>query len=231
MNISPLLKATDTTSGSSAAGGATGSTSGTTASATSDAADRFLKLLVAQLQNQDPLNPLDNAEVTTQLAQISTVTGINQLNDTMSALGAAMSVTQVMQAASLVGHDVVVSGNNVDIASGGATAEGGLELGSDADHVIVTVSDDAGNVVRTMDLGAQKAGDQFFTWDGKTDSGTAAPTGHYTFSATATANGKAVTFDTLMTVRVEGVVSTGSGAMLQLPGGTQIAFGDIKQIH
>jgi len=231
MNIQSILKATDASSGSSAAAGTTAGASTTaSSSATSDAADRFLKLLVTQLQNQDPLNPLDNAEVTTQLAQISTVTGINQLNDTMSALGAAMSVSQVMQAASLVGHDVVVSGNNVDIASDG-TAQGGIELAGAADHVMVTVSDDAGNVVRTMDLGAQKAGDQFFTWDGKNDTGAAVPAGHYTFSATATAGGKAVTFDTLMTVRVEGVVSTSAGAMLQLPGGSQIDFADIKQIH
>src|SRR5207302_1350655 len=73
------------------------------AAAAKDAADRFLTLLVAQLQNQDPLNPMDNAQVTTQLAQISTVSGINQLNDTVAALGASMGMSQYLQAANLVG--------------------------------------------------------------------------------------------------------------------------------
>lgn len=228
MNTIPMLKAATSSGNTGAAGGAT-STASSTAQAAQDAADRFLKLLVAQLQNQDPLNPMDNAQVTTQLAQISTVSGINQLNDTVAALGASMGVTQYLQAASLVGHDVVIGGNTLDLAGG--KGNGGVELGADADHVVVSVQDASGNLVRTMDLGAQKAGDRFFDWDGKTDGGTTAPDGHYTFSVTATAGGKAVTFDALMTARVEGVVSTSTGAMLQLPNGTQIAFADIKQIH
>ena len=229
MNPIQMLKAADSSPGSGAANAVAATGTSKTAQAAKDAADRFLTLLVAQLQNQDPLNPMDNAQVTTQMAQISTVSGINQLNDTVASLGASMGVTQYLQAASLVGHDVVIGGNDLDLASSGA--EGGLELGAAADHVMVTVTDDSGNVVRTMDLGAQKAGDQFFTWDGKTDSGATARDGHYTFSATATSAGKAVTFDTLMTARVQGVVSTSSGAMLQLPHGSQIAFSQIKQIH
>jgi len=232
MNPIQMLKATSDTGTGSTAAAAAAATTGTassTAQAAKDAADRFLTLLVAQLKNQDPLNPMDNAQVTTQMAQISTVSGINQLNDTVAALGASMGVTQYLQAASLVGHDVVIGGNDLELASG--SASGGLELSGDADKVMVTVTDEAGNVVRTMDLGAQKAGDQFFTWDGKTDGGTAAADGHYTFSATATSAGKAVTFDTLMTARVQGVVSTSTGAMLQLPHGSQIAFSQIKQIH
>jgi flagellar basal-body rod modification protein FlgD len=231
MNPIQMLKATSD-AGTGAAAATTAATSGATsdtAQAAKDAADRFLTLLVAQLKNQDPLNPLDNAQVTTQMAQISTVSGINQLNDTVAALGASMGVTQYLQAASLVGHDVVIGGNDLALADG--SAQGGLELAGAADHVTVTVTDDSGNVVRTMDLGAQKSGDQFFTWDGKTDAGTKAPDGHYTFSATATSAGKGVTFDTLMTARVQGVVSTSTGAMLQLPFGSQIAFSQVKQIH
>lgn len=244
MNISnALLKSTsDPSTGGGAAAGTTGSsgtpsasTAAGTAQAAKDAADRFLTLLVAQLQNQDPLNPLDNAQVTTQLAQISTVSGINQLNSTVAALGASMQATQSLQAASLIGHDVVVGGNDLDLAtdktSGVTDGQGGVSLSSDADAVKVTITDASGNVVRTLDLGAQKAGDQFFHWDGKTDSGSAAKDGHYTFTVTATASGKAVTFDTLMLARVEGVSSSGTGVVLQLPRGSQVAFADVKQIH
>jgi flagellar basal-body rod modification protein FlgD len=226
---------TGAAAGSTAAGAAGASSASDAAQSSQDASDRFLTLLVAQLQNQDPLNPLDNAQVTTQLAQISTVSGINQLNATVAALGASMAASQTLQAASLVGRDVVVGGKDIDLltdkTSGSASAEGGVSLGSDADSVKVTISDESGNVVRTLDLGAQKAGDQFFDWDGKTDGGGTAKDGHYTFAVTATAAGKAVTFDTLMSARVQGVASTSSGLMLQLPDGSQVAFADVKQIH
>jgi len=225
-----LLKAADPTAtgGTSGAPATTGGGS-SSAAAAKDASDRFLTLLVAQLQNQDPLNPLDNAQVTTQLAQISTVSGISQLNDTVAALGASMGISQYLQAANLVGHDVVLGGNDLTLADG--KAQGGMQLSAAADHVTVAISDAAGNVVRTVDLGAQDAGTRFFDWDGKTDSGGAAPAGHYTFAVTATSAGKAVTFDTLMHATVEGIVSTPSGALLQLNNGNQIAFDAVKQIH
>ena len=220
------------TSGASGAAGA--ATGGGTAQAAKDAADRFLTLLVAQLQNQDPLNPMDNAQVTTQLAQISTVSGINQLNATVASLGASMGMTQTLQAASLVGHNVVVAGHSLDLVTSkgaGATAAGGVSLASDADHVSVTISDGSGSVVRTLDLGAQKAGNQLFSWDGMTDSGSAAADGQYTFTVTATAAGKAVNADPLMQARVEGVSASAGGVTLQLPDGSQIAFADVKQIQ
>jgi len=218
--VSPALLNTMNTSKAAA------TTSTDTASATQD---RFMKLLITQMKNQDPLNPLDNAQVTTQLAQISTVSGINQLNDTVAALGASMGISQYLQAANLVGHDVVLGGNDIGLVEG--KGQGGMQLSGDADHVSVAISDEAGNVVRTLDLGAQKGGTRFFDWDGKTDSGGAAPAGQYTFAVTATAAGKAVTFDTLMHATVEGIVSTSNGALLQLNNGNQIAFDAVKQIH
>jgi flagellar basal-body rod modification protein FlgD len=209
--------------------GAPGAAAALTSTNAAGTEDRFLKLLVAQLKNQDPLNPMDNAQVTTQMAQISTVSGINQLNDTVASLGASLAVSQYMSAVSLVGHDVTVAGNDLDLADG--KGQGGLELAADADHVMVTISDDKGNVVRTMDLGAQKTGTRYFDWDGKTDSGTAAADGHYTFAITATAAGKAVSFDTLMRTHVEGVVTSPGGALLQLAHGNQVAFAQIRAIN
>jgi flagellar basal-body rod modification protein FlgD len=242
MNVNNALMKSTTADGGAGAAGSSGAAAGTsttsaagTAQAAKDAADRFLTLLVAQLQNQDPLNPMDNAQVTTQLAQISTVSGINQLNATVAALGASMAASQSLQAAGLIGHEVVIGGNDLELATDDDTktslAQGGISLGANADAVTVTIRDEAGNVVRTLDLGAQKAGDQFFDWDGKTDAGDTAKDGHYTFSVTATAAGKAVTFDTLMRARVEGVASTASGLVLHLPHGSQVAFSDVKQIH
>ena len=88
-------------------GSSTGSTSASNATSPQASQDRFLKLLVAQLNNQDPLNPMDNAQMTTQMAQINTVTGIQQLNQTVKSLAEQFGQTQAAQAASLVGRQVV----------------------------------------------------------------------------------------------------------------------------
>src|SRR5687768_18113691 len=103
----------------------------TAKSATDDIQDRFLKLLVTQLRNQDPLNPLDNAQVTTQLAQISTVSGINKLNDTVASLSASMAAGQYLQAVGLVGRDVVVAGTKLTLADGKAPYA--MAIAKDAD--------------------------------------------------------------------------------------------------
>src|SRR6186713_3264793 len=110
------------------------------ASAASDAtmtSDRFLKLLVAQMKNQDPLNPMDNAQVTSQMAQINTVTGIDKLNTTVQGLSTQFMQLQAVQGASLVGRDVVVPGNTLQIDDG--TGEGGFELAGPADQVKVEI--------------------------------------------------------------------------------------------
>ena len=92
--------------------------------------DRFLKLLVAQMQNQDPLNPLDNAQVTSQMAQINTVSGVEKLNKTVTGLTAQFLQMQTLQGAALVGRDVTVAGNRMNIESD--VGQGAFELASDA---------------------------------------------------------------------------------------------------
>ena len=220
-----------TTSGSSTSTSSTNSSSATpSADATADAADRFLTLLVTQLKNQDPLNPLDNAQITTQLAQISTVSGINKLNDTVASLASAFTAGQWLQAAGIIGHDVVTQGNGIDLKSGTA-ASGGISLADKADSVTITIADASGAVVRTINLGAQAAGPQFFAWDGKTDAGKAAADGHYTFSATAKSGTGSVAATTMSVAHVDGIVPGQAGVSLQLAGGGQIALSDIFEIR
>jgi flagellar basal-body rod modification protein FlgD len=89
-------------------------------------ADRFLKLLVTQLKNQDPLNPMDNAQITSQMAQINTVSGIDKLNTTVASLGTQMLQSQALQGAALVGHDVTIVGDGLSISGGVGVA--GFEL-------------------------------------------------------------------------------------------------------
>lgn len=207
-----------------------GSYAGTTAtkSASAEGQDRFLKLLVTQMQNQDPLNPLDNAAVTSQLAQLSTVDGINKLNTTVQALSASYAQSQSMQAAALIGRGVLAPGASLPLQSG--VAMGGVELSQPADGVVITVSDQAGNIQQSIDLGAQKAGVVAFQWDGIRSDGTAAANGAYTFSVKATQGGNSVTADQLAYGQVGSVTLGAQGASLNTVGLGTVALSLIKQI-
>jgi flagellar basal-body rod modification protein FlgD len=191
--------------------------------------DRFLKLLVAQMNNQDPLNPLDNAEVTSQMAQINTVTGINGLNDTVNKLLDQFSRLESLQAAQLTGRSVLVDGNSLALPASG-TATGGVDLNLPADNVTVEIKDSAGQVVRELQLGKEDAGVTRFEWDGKTSDGSAAPAGNYTFSVTAKAGTTSVSATALAARRVDGVRTVDGTVQLVLAGGGAVAYSDIRQI-
>jgi len=125
-------------------------------------ADRFLKLLVTQMQNQDPLNPMDNAQITSQMAQINTVSGIEKLNGTVEGLNRQFMQLQALQGASLVGRDITLQGDRLVVQGGKAV--GGFELEGAADRVKVEVLNGAGRVIDTIDLGAQDGGRHGFEW-------------------------------------------------------------------
>ena len=197
-------------------------------STAASAQDRFLTLLVSQMRNQDPLNPLDNAQVTTQLAQISTVSGIEKLNTTLETLSASFGANQAIQAASTIGRDVLVPGSNLTLSNGSAV--GGVELTSPADKVLVTIRDASGKALHNVDLGAHPAGFIALQWDGVTDSGASATDGAYSFSVTALNGDKKIDATTLSLGRVEGVTPNGQGITLNVSGIGTIDLSQVKQI-
>jgi flagellar basal-body rod modification protein FlgD len=200
--------------------------------------DKFMTLLVTQLQNQDPLNPMDNAQMTSQLAQLQTVTGVNKLNTTLESLQSSYKSSEAMQATSLIGRGVLVDGNNVTLASGKAVL--GVNLASDADNLKVVISDAKGNEVETMDLGAQKAGVMPLAWDGvpdatKLDSSGKPITladGNYTFKVVATRGGTPLTDATGLSLdSVASVTTNGTdGVKVNLSGKGALTLADIKQV-
>lgn len=199
------------------------------ASETDAAQDRFMTLLVTQMKNQDPLNPLDNAQVTSQLAQLSTVTGIDKLNNTMQAMMASTQAAQSLQAASMIGHGVLVPGTSLSLSGGKAVF--GAELSGAADAVQVTIADGAGNPVRVLDLGARPEGAVALTWDGKTASGATAPDGHYQVQVSATRGGQKVSANALGFGEVISVSTGSGGARLNLTGSTStVSMNDVRQI-
>ena len=202
----------------------TSSSSGTSGSSASGAAgladvSTFYKLLVTQLTNQDPMNPLSNQDLSAQLAQFSTASGIQSMQQSMATLTDQLAQTQGLQAANLVGQTVVFDNNSISLGSSG-TAAGGFTLASAAQNVQVQVVNSAGQTVDTLQLGALPTGVQTFTWDGSTPNGQQAPAGNYTFNINATdASGQAVAAVPFGTGKVQSVYLSGSnGPSLQLQG-------------
>jgi len=165
------------------------------------------------MQNQDPLNPLDNSQVTSQLAQISTVTGIDKLNATITGMNTAMVASQSLQASALIGKGVVAPGNALLLSN--SQAVGGVQFQVPVDQAAITITNAAGQVVKTINLGAQQAGTQTFSWDGSTDAGAKAADGNYTFTVGALQNGQKVTSATTLGYGLVQSVTLG-GDQLQL---------------
>ena len=208
-------------------------TGGTSASAKTDsstdpaaAQDRFLKLLVAQLNNQDPMNPLDNAQMTSQIAQINTVTGIQQLNETVKGLAGQFTAQQLMQGSAMVGRHVLVEGNSLALDSETHQAAGAFDLAGSAASVKVQVLDRAGKEVGTVELGALPAGRYNFAWDASQYQGDSA----LRFMVLA-ANGDAAVASTALTVDNIIAVSMDNGSLqMQLSRGGMTTQSGIKAI-
>lgn len=206
-----------------------GNTSTASKSSTQEMEDRFLTLLTTQLKNQDPLNPLDNAEVTSQLAQINTVNGIEQLNTTLNKLLSSYDDSMSMQAASMIGKNVLVPGNALVATSSGGAA-GGVLLGANADKVTVSILNSAGKVVQTEELGAKSAGSFGFVWDGKDADGNDVPAGSYTFKVEASKGGSKVDATAMQVGTVSALVRGTNGFNLDLGAVGIVSLDQVQQI-
>lgn len=199
----------------------------------SDSEQRFLKLLVTQLNNQDPLNPMENAELTSQLAQMSTVSGIEKLNSTLSGLVNQTGSSQVLQAASLIGYNVLSPGNQIGTSAPKdgeepAPVPFAVQLPGTAGDVQVKIVDAAGHTVRTLELGSMTEGVNAVTWDGKADDGSAVPAGNYSFSVVATNDGTNVEATALTFAQVAAVKQGANGVTLELANGRSISLDDVR---
>ena len=190
-----------------------------------DASERFLKLLVTQMKNQDPLNPMDNAQVTSQMAQINTVAGIDKLNETVKSLSSQMLSTQMLQGAGLVGRSVLLEGSQLRFSDSGL-ATGGFDLARAADSVKVEVLSPSGRVLDTIDMGAASSGRSGFEWQ--------APAGVATdgisFRVTAKSGSAAVSATPLSADLVRAVSTSGDSLQLELASGASVPYAKVKAI-
>jgi flagellar basal-body rod modification protein FlgD len=212
-----------------------GTTATTDDSSVEAQTDKFLTLLVAQLQNQDPMNPTDNAQLTSQLAQLSTVTGVNKLNTTLESLQTSYQSSQALEAANMIGHGVLTAGTALTLSDSQAIY--GVDLATAADNVTINILDSTGKLVHSIDMGAQVAGTVPMAWDGTVDdlngtgvAGTVAD-GTYKVQVVATRSGETLTDATALQFGTVASVSTNStGVTLNIPTLGKVTMADVKQV-
>ncbi|MEK9211223.1 flagellar hook assembly protein FlgD [Sphingomonas sp. 2378] len=232
MTISTTMDSTLDALGVRRSGAASGASSTTTAAKKSDTLDQssFLKLLTAQLKNQDPFSPMDNTQMVAQMAQFSSVAGISEMNTTLSAIATKLNGTTKADAMSYVGKTVLTPGSVAYGRTSGGIA-GAVELDQAAASVSVTISDAQGNPLKTLSLGAQKAGTASFDWNGKTDTGGDAGSGPFTVTLNANDGVAAVSGRPLVWAPVQSVSMPASGdPVLTVAGLGQINLAAVRSV-
>ncbi|PQQ40179.1 flagellar hook assembly protein FlgD [Photorhabdus luminescens] len=194
----------------------------------------FMKLLIAQMKNQDPTNPMKNNELTSHLAQINTLAGIEKLNTTLGSIVGQINNNQPVQVSALIGRGVMIPGDTILVGSkengSVSTSQYGIELARPADSVKVTITDKQGGVVRQIDLGALEAGVHNFTWDGIKEDGAVAEESAYKFTIAASYQGSPSVFQQLRHAEVKGVTRDADGAKLDLGRIGAVTMDQIRQI-
>lgn len=208
----------------------TTTTANTTSGSTTLGQSDFLKLLTAQLNNQDPFSPVDNTQMVAQMAQISTSSGVSDMSTTLKSIADKLNGTSTSDALSYVGKTVLTAGSTAYGRTAGGIA-GAVELGAAASDVKVTISDAGGNTLKTLSLGSQAAGTVTYDWDGTTDGGTAAGSGPFKVSVAAQNNGATVKATGLVWAPVESVSVPSSGTpSLNVTGIGTVAIADVRQV-
>jgi flagellar basal-body rod modification protein FlgD len=193
--------------------------------------DEFLKLMTTQMNNQDPLKPMQSGEFFSQIAQFSSVAGIQDLQKTFSQVASAMQSSQALQASAMVGRAVLIPSSQAELKEG-ANVQGTVELPSSTTGLALGVFDAAGQLVRQINMGAQASGSIPFNWDGLTDDGKAAPAGMYQLKAIAEVDGNPVAADTNIAAKVDSVImgKLGQEVTLNLGALGRTGISNVKQI-
>jgi flagellar basal-body rod modification protein FlgD len=210
-----------------AASSATSSSSGTSAA---DQTQNFLKLLIAQIQNQDPMAPMDASTMTSQMSQLNMVTSMSNMNTSMTAMLNQMQSVNFMNQAALIGHSPEVAGNSISF-DGTNSVVLGANAANPLSSVVATITDSSGNVVNTADLGTLVAGMKNFAWDGIDSSGNKVAAGNYSISISGKNTAGNSESPTVYVASPVAAVSKGANgdSLLTLVDGRQINASTIQQ--
>jgi flagellar basal-body rod modification protein FlgD len=191
--------------------------------------NEFLKLMLAQLKNQDPFKPTDPTQFLSQLAQFSAVTGIQNMQTSLTDLAGSLRSAQVLSGTNLVGRNVLAETTTANIAAGGSVY-GAADVPAGASSVQINIRDSAGVLVRRMPMSTQ-TGIDAFTWDGRTDTGAEAPAGQYKFEIVANIGGQGQSLNPQLASRVESVTIDPNSSELTLnTTNGPVALSDVRQV-
>ncbi|MBI9080552.1 MAG: flagellar hook assembly protein FlgD [Pseudodesulfovibrio sp.] len=192
--------------------------------------DTFLTILVAQLTHQDPLNPMDDAQMTSQLAEFSSLEQLTNINDGIKDLGKSMQQSDMLSAVSFIGKEIKAEGYKISLDNGNASTIY-YGFGEPVSKITMNIYDSEGAIIRTVDLGSKQAGTFQYEWDGKNEGGQDMPDGQYGVGILgADANGKHVMVQTEISGKVDAVVNESGTQYLRLKDGRFISFMNVKEI-
>ncbi len=192
----------------------------------------FMTLMLAQIQNQDPFEPMQSGDFISQMAAFGTVSGIEDLQKSFNSLSESMFSNQALEAASLIGRNVQVATDTAAHINGGVVS-GAIELPERATWVTVSIYDQKGVQVDSINFNEQAAGVLNFAWEGKYSDGASAASGLYNVVAEASIDGSATAMNTYLDVSVGSVsfVGESGGIELQLVNGDAVAFSKVREIR
>ncbi|MCF6324242.1 MAG: flagellar hook assembly protein FlgD [Gammaproteobacteria bacterium] len=191
--------------------------------------DEFLKLMTTQLNNQDPTKPMEGGEFFSQIAQFSSVAGIQDLQNSFAQVATALQSNQALQASTMVGRTVMIPSGEA-VFNGEDPVVGKVGVPDATNDLTINILDDAGQVVKTLNKGAQDVGAVDFSWDGRNEKGKLMPAGDYTIEAIATTNTESIALGTLLAERVESVTLGSGGITLDLASDRSVPMSGIKQV-
>ncbi|SHK62915.1 flagellar basal-body rod modification protein FlgD [Marinobacter antarcticus] len=193
--------------------------------------NEFMELMLAQLKNQNPLEPQDNGEFISQLAQFSSLEEMQKLSGTVDDVVGQFRSTQALQASAMVGKTVLAP-SEVGILGAKGEISGNIEVPASTGGVRLSIQSANGELVRQIDLGSSSAGVKAFSWDGKDGNGNSLPAGPYQIVAEASYPQGSVQLPTLVSANVDSVsLGKGGSVTLNLAGMGSIALSDVKQIN
>jgi flagellar basal-body rod modification protein FlgD len=193
--------------------------------------NEFMELMIAQLKNQNPLEPQDNGQFISQLAQFSSLEEMQSLSGSVDDVVSQFRSTQALQASAMVGRSVLAP-SNMGVLGASGEISGNVEVPATTSGLRVSIENSAGERVRQMDLGTQPAGVAGFDWDGKDGNGNSLPPGPYRIVAEASYPDGQQQLGTMVSANVDSVsLGQGGSVTLNLAGMGSIALSEVQQIN
>ena len=192
----------------------------------------FIELMITQIRNQDPFEPLQSGEFIGQLAQFGTVSGIGELKETVSDLASSLISNQTLEAANLIGKNALVPSDNLTMKQD-ESGKGAIAVNAPSSNVSISIFDAAGKLVQTLPMGAVNSGIQDFEWNGVDASGNRVTPGEYFFSAVGVQGEANVAFDTFAYKEIQSISlgENASSIRLNVADGSELKISELLKLE